>query len=589
MPVNITEKLVPYLVPASPDKYIKKGSEPQFWPARFGHIRYLIDQMNLTFGLITITYAEAIELLKNREVMVGGTYYITDWPTYTFDTVTDNKDIGKGVYTTGVAEDAFSQECIGAVLVPPYSNVFDADWSGVDEASGINFFSYQGTWDIARAAYFIGEVVTYNGRNWICKSNTNPAVPSPLPYTSRTSANRPPINTAKWQLLPLAENCGMLVEYDPMDIVFNKNTSGVYLGTYSILCRRDKRQNIIQNAPPAVAGSFIGLNNTRSFKWGCNGVLNWNVDRTSLVVNHNDHNGFGGDADQLFITLTNDGRFFDTEIDGNVFRVTLTNQCGIASIQNTRLTRINASSSSQLVASSAFFQIKGAAPGQRPNFNTITMSGSSIYNVTGGGAGSILFDWATINQCTIGNFNLVGGTLPYGLAYFTNVVRRNYFENLFLDFQNNFIFTLQPFFYNNSAQEYRGLNITNSDNNLHGFVNMATAYDLGTKTLTLPAGYSRLGEIWLLNANGEEIEKVAGMSTQEYEAGTKFRVVTGTSVTFKVRAKVGYVPTPGNANWGIMGTADATLTLNGAIGYIEYVHIKNNSDYVRIVDTNIFV
>jgi len=278
LPSNLL-KLYP-LIPASPDKYIVEQRKDQFWPARFGHINYLINKLNDAFGVIRLPLAEAQDLIQNNQVTMGAMYYVTDAP-----------DTDEGFFVVGTSDNTFANEGIAGYYVPAYSTL-NPNFSGVEAESGTPFLTYLGTWNIAQGSYVIGQVVTYDQYNWVCIDNANLPVPSPLPYSSVGQASRPFVGSTKWQRLPKQTNCGYFLEWDRIGYILNPTTAPTYQ------YRADKRGNIIYESA-----------NLDTFKWGCPGVRQIVCNWTCFINNRNDHRGFTGaanDADQLRITMIND-------------------------------------------------------------------------------------------------------------------------------------------------------------------------------------------------------------------------------------------------------------------------------------------
>jgi hypothetical protein len=68
MPIN-------KLVPKVPDPYISKNEQNQFWPARFGHLDYIVDQIN-SGGAIP----EGFSQVYTELITIPGTVYASGGP-----------------------------------------------------------------------------------------------------------------------------------------------------------------------------------------------------------------------------------------------------------------------------------------------------------------------------------------------------------------------------------------------------------------------------------------------------------------------------------------------------------------------------
>ena len=68
------------LVPKVPDPYISKNELNQFWPARFGHLDYLIDQINATSSTTTNGISGSVKI-------ISGSITPTQWTTLHSDPI----------------------------------------------------------------------------------------------------------------------------------------------------------------------------------------------------------------------------------------------------------------------------------------------------------------------------------------------------------------------------------------------------------------------------------------------------------------------------------------------------------------------
>jgi hypothetical protein len=191
-----------------------------------------------------------------------------------------------------------------------------------------------------------------------------------------------------------------------------------------------------------------------------------------------------------------------------------------------------------------------------------------------------------MNASTLQNVIFGVYSVP-GTGYSGNAFQFNVFENIFLDFQNNFRWNLYAGdFYNGDVYTYGRFYVSPLENNLHGFLDMTNPaiYNAGTKTLTVPTGYSGCGELWLLNSAGEEITTVSGLNqaNSSYRNGIKFRIWTGTGATFKVTT-----PLPGVPPSTLVGEADGVL--HGQAYPTEYVMVALNPSPVAPGYTNLYI
>lgn len=463
MPVPTLNKIYPF-IPSSPDKYIIEQRKDQFWPARFGHLNYLVDQLNnlvgdITnifnqLGLIPITYAQAQQLIQTNTVIEGGQYIVTDAP-----------GTDQGVYVWGTSTSSFSDQGIAGFLVPPYANAVTPNWSTVQADSGVAFTFYAGAWNMAESNYTTGQVATYNGLNWISTNNTPafdplvyPTVNNPFPFYCTQSTYRPnaPGNT-KWVQLPKKTTNGYMLEWDAVLYSIPRT------GSPSFTVRADKRRNIIHQNN---AGNAFSL-----FKWGDDSVARNFVYNDSLLNCVNNYTLPGGAAKRgnvVLNTLNNNSRVQGIDHDGNVFRMSLDNESGIENLRHAQLFRGLLNTASVFTNITGFDSTSLGKAGFAASLNLYANSVVSF--ISRPSPFGFYFGFQNFYSSTLTQWAMEQMEGPFG--YNGSVWQFNSFYSVRLNFRNNYIYQSRGGFYEQIQSGIYSQYYSNSSNTLMGYLNM---------------------------------------------------------------------------------------------------------------------
>lgn len=472
MPVPTLNKIYPF-IPSSPDKYIIEQRKDQFWPARFGHLNYLVDQLNnlvgdinnifLQLGLIPVTYAEAQQLIQTNTVIEGGQYIVTNAP---------STDLG--LYVWGTSTNSFSSEGIAGFLVPPYANAVTPNWSTVQTDSGVPFSLYLGAWNMAESNYTTGQVASYNGLNWISTNNTPafdplvyPTVVNPFPFYCTQSTYRPdaPGNT-KWVQLPKKTTNGYMLEWDA--VLYSIPA----FGNPSFTVRRDKRRNIIHQNN---AGNAFSL-----FKWGDDSVTRNQVYNDSLINCVNNYTLPGGAVKRgniLLNVLNNNSVIQGADHDGNIFRMSLDNECVIQNLRHAQLFRGFLNTASVFTNITGFDSSSLGKAGFAASLNLF--ANSQISFVSRPRPFSFFIGFQNLYSSTLTQWAIEQMEGPASTS--GNVWQFNSFFGVRFNFRNNYTYQRRGGFYDAIQSGVYSQYYSNSSNTLTGFLNMA-----GDNTAVIP-------------------------------------------------------------------------------------------------------
>ncbi len=516
-------------------------------------------------GVIVLQLAEAQSLISSGNVIRGQQYLISDY---------SGTDLGYMV--RGASSSAFEASGAGGFYVPAYDGA--GNFSNV---TGFN--AYLGTW-YDGASPSIGDVVTYAGYNFKNTTGTNNY--SPLINTDN-----------EWELLPRSVTTGFYVEWHFLVCDLGAISSG-------IIVRADGRGNKFNDN---------NTGNHLNFKWGCTGVLNNVIEQGAIFYNVNAHNGTGGIPNHLANTIITGSSITDCDnavsiqsnyLKGsafyengncqlwgnNLFDTTVFRVLNGATVQANTLTRCNVNNIINIL-----FWANTATGTTIINLNATGLGGTNLYRrVT-----NFILNYSYIgfwtwtqdrvisaqqfNNSTLINLTFraatdATGTIPvtttdvgYGLSTY---------DNVYLDFQNNWDPAPIVNYLSSWGFGIENLYANAFESNMYGWLDISAAsvYNASTKTLTLPAGYESLGEIFLKNTSGQDIRIINDI--QNYRPnnarqfrmfGKKFRIYDGTGVTFTPIAKASYntaAAATGVTN-GFMGTTPVTLTRTS-----EYVWMK---------------
>ena len=152
---------------------------------------------DLPSQLITLTHAEAIQLLTDSAVEVGRFYFISD-----------RADLG--MLFQGEAADRFSLQGVGGYLNPDFQA--QGDYSGVEAITGVPYTATYGVWCINIDGTLIdGDVVFWDGLHYQCVDVIN------------LNGDNPATNVAAFTVLNKSEtNVGYNAAYDAIEYdIFN--------------------------------------------------------------------------------------------------------------------------------------------------------------------------------------------------------------------------------------------------------------------------------------------------------------------------------------------------------------------------------
>ena len=149
------------LVPKVPDPYIGKGEQNQFWPARFGHLDYLIDAIN-NGGAIPDGFSQ----LYTELITIPGTVYAGGGP-LEYDFPVDGLSRRLSQQGRFIIPASFTVAVYESVTPPFLPLVFDQMFFNVKSANGSNT-QITSTWDLqttlpgAGASYKFVPIINQN-------------------------------------------------------------------------------------------------------------------------------------------------------------------------------------------------------------------------------------------------------------------------------------------------------------------------------------------------------------------------------------------------------------------------------------------
>lgn len=186
--------------------------------------------------LVTLTYAEAQQLVADSLVVVGQLYKISD-----------KADLG--IFLKGVSDTTFSLDGVGGFLNPDFSSA--GNYTGVEAITNVPYTSTKGVWyAILEGTLIDGDVVFWNGLHYQCVDVVS------------VNGTDPATNTLAYAVLNKSEvNVGYIQSFDTIQYDFTYDWiqfRADSLGNYFAYSRAT--DNIISN--------YLGYSAITLYQWG---------------------------------------------------------------------------------------------------------------------------------------------------------------------------------------------------------------------------------------------------------------------------------------------------------------------------------